>query len=194
MLSILESVEKTGMEKMIKPRQELRGEYRWVQGLKDLINYNENIKGSMLEIGSYIGESTYIFLESKKFNSITCLDMWAAGYDNNDSSSSKMDGVEEEFDSLAKTSNGIIKKVKNSSEFITELFEDNSFDFIYIDGNHTYEWVKQDIQKSLPKLKSGGFIAGHDYNWSGVKAAIDETIGDVDCSFQDTSWIKKINF
>ena len=68
------------MGKMLnKPRQELRGEYRWIQGLKDLISFDDNIKGEMLEIGSYLGESTYIFLESKRFNSITCLDMWAAG-------------------------------------------------------------------------------------------------------------------
>ncbi len=176
-----------------KPRQELRGEYRWIQGLKDLISFDDNIKGEMLEIGSYLGESTYIFLESKRFNSITCLDMWAAGYDANDSSSSKMDGVEKEFDNLVESSSGIIKKIKNSSLHIDTLFEDNSFDFIYIDGNHTYEWVKQDIEKSLPKLKRYSFIAGHDYNWPEVRKAVNSTIGDVDFVFQDTSWIKKIN-
>ena len=178
---------------MIKPRQELRGEYRWTQGLKELLAYDSNIKGQMLEIGSYLGESTYIFLESKRFNSITCLDMWASGYDDNDSSSSKMEGIEKEFDLLVENSNGIIKKIKNSSENIDNLFENKSFDFIYIDGNHTYDWVKQDIEKSLTKLKNGGFIAGHDYNWPEVQKAVSDTIGSIDCFFQDTSWIKKIN-
>ena len=104
-----------------------------------------------------------------------------------------MDGVEKEFDNLAESSSGIIKKIKNSSLHIDTLFEDNSFDFIYIDGNHTYEWVKQDIEKSLPKLKRYSFIAGHDYNWPEVRKAVNSTIGDVDFVFQDTSWIKKIN-
>ncbi len=43
------------------------------------------------------------------------------------------------------------------------LFEDNSLDFVYIDGNHAYEWVKEDIQTWWPKLKKGGLFAGHDY-------------------------------
>ena len=45
----------------------------------------------------------------------------------------------------------------------SELFEDNSLDFIYIDANHTYEGVKVDIEKWYPKIKKGGLISGHDY-------------------------------
>lgn len=43
------------------------------------------------------------------------------------------------------------------------LFEDNSLDFVYIDGNHAYEYVKEDIEAWWPKLKKGGVFAGHDY-------------------------------
>lgn len=50
------------------------------------------------------------------------------------------------------------------------LFQDNSLDFVYIDGNHAYEWVKEDLATWWPKLKKGGLFAGHDYigmDWYG---------------------------
>lgn len=41
-------------------------------------------------------------------------------------------------------------------------------DFVYIDGNHDPEFVKQDIKLYWPKIKSGGFISGHDYGYLNV--------------------------
>jgi len=53
--------------------------------------------------------------------------------------------------------------VRALSEQAVNLFEDNSLDFIYIDGNHAYDFVKQDIELWYPKVKKGGLISGHDY-------------------------------
>jgi hypothetical protein len=36
-------------------------------------------------------------------------------------------------------------------------------DFIYVDANHTYQAVKDDIKLWYPKVKSGGIVMGHDY-------------------------------
>jgi hypothetical protein len=36
-------------------------------------------------------------------------------------------------------------------------------DFVYIDGNHTYDYVKRDIELYYPLIKSGGVIGGHDF-------------------------------
>jgi FkbM family methyltransferase len=47
--------------------------------------------------------------------------------------------------------------------YASELFEDNSLDFVYIDANHTYEGVKEDIKYWYPKVKPGGLLLGHDY-------------------------------
>jgi len=35
-------------------------------------------------------------------------------------------------------------------------------DYVYIDGNHDYEHVKEDIETYFPKLSRGGVLAGHD--------------------------------
>ena len=42
-------------------------------------------------------------------------------------------------------------------------FEDHSLDFVYIDGNHTFDFVMTDIIQWSYKVKPGGIIACHDY-------------------------------
>jgi len=49
----------------------------------------------------------------------------------------------------------------DSVEVLKSLQEKNKFDFIFIDGNHTYEATKQDFEAGLPMLKKGGFVAFH---------------------------------
>lgn len=42
-------------------------------------------------------------------------------------------------------------------------FEDNSLDFVYIDGNHTLPYIAADIFGWERKVRKGGIISGHDY-------------------------------
>jgi hypothetical protein len=44
-----------------------------------------------------------------------------------------------------------------------QQFDDNSIDFVYIDGDHTYEFVSKDIAAWWPKVRAGGILSGHDY-------------------------------
>ena len=53
--------------------------------------------------------------------------------------------------------------LRGLSSDMSSRFEDGSLDLVYIDGNHAYEWVKEDIELWWPKLKPGGILAGHDY-------------------------------
>ena len=58
--------------------------------------------------------------------------------------------------------------IRANSKIASNFFEDNSLDFVYIDANHAYEFVKEDIELWYPKVKSGGYVMGHDYllmNW-----------------------------
>lgn len=53
--------------------------------------------------------------------------------------------------------------VRASSKVASNMFEDNSLDFVYIDANHAYDYVVQDIELWYPKVKEGGYLCGHDY-------------------------------
>jgi disulfide oxidoreductase YuzD len=49
-----------------------------------------------------------------------------------------------------------------------KLFPDNYFDFVYIDANHTWQGITNDIHDWWPKVKLGGYLCGHDYIYKGV--------------------------
>lgn len=62
-------------------------------------------------------------------------------------------------------------------------FEDCSLDFVYIDANHSYKNVTEDITEWSKKVKPGGIISGHDYidHWSRgetyrVRPAVDDYV------------------
>ena len=67
-------------------------------------------------------------------------------------------------------------------------FEDQSLDFVFIDASHEYEDVKKDIEAWLPKIKTGGILAGHDYYvgnvdyFPGVKKAVNECLSNIQTS------------
>jgi hypothetical protein len=53
--------------------------------------------------------------------------------------------------------------IRAKSEHAVDLFEDESLDFVYIDANHKYDAIKQDIELWFPKVRKGGIVSGHDY-------------------------------
>ena len=71
----------------------------------------------------------------------------------------------------------------NSITFLQNQY-DNTYDIIYIDGDHSYNGVKNDLINAYRKIKNGGYIMGHDYEMNmnkaktsynfGTKQAVDE--------------------
>lgn len=71
-----------------------------------------------------------------------------------------------------------------ASVVVADRFPDNHLDWVYIDADHRYEAVRQDLAVWLPKLRPGGILAGDDYGlqgwWSdGVTRAVDEFVAAV---------------
>lgn len=64
--------------------------------------------------------------------------------------------------------------LKSSMEAVKD-FLDESLDFVFIDANHHYEYVVNDIAEWSKKIKKGGIVSGHDYSkhMFEVKAALD---------------------
>ncbi len=63
-----------------------------------------------------------------------------------------------------------------SSDECAKRFDDEFFDLVFIDADHSEDAVRIDLRAWLPKVKTGGVISGHDYgshNHPGVKTAVD---------------------
>ena len=134
-------------------------------GLVSVTEYVRNKLGvnlNMIEIGAYMGESTFIFASSRIFNKIHTIEPHSGNEEFNEMFGYDWDLVKKEFVTNLRFFKNI-KHYSSLSQHTHQHFADGEFDFIYIDGLHTYEAVKQDIELYLPKLKKGGIIGGHDY-------------------------------
>lgn len=162
--------------------------------LTPLIGSLEIENGVMVEIGSYQGESAEQFAKSGKFEKIYCVDPWI-NIDNTEDmiyNYCSFDLVEKEFDKRMKPYNFVYKR-KAFSKDVVCTFNNESLDFVYIDGDHRYESVKHDISVWISKVKEGGYIAGHDYGTKdGVKIAVDEMFRGPIYVFPDYSWVVRI--
>lgn len=73
-------------------------------------------------------------------------------------------------------------------------FEDGSLDFVFIDGDHSYQGVARDIAAWRSKVKPGGLLSGHDYDHpkqGAVKDAVTDLIGDVETGANRT-WFWRV--
>lgn len=67
--------------------------------------------------------------------------------------------------------------IQGDSAEVAETFEDDLFDIVFVDADHSEASVRRDVAAWLPKVKPGGVIAGHDYgskNHPGVQVAVDD--------------------
>ncbi len=167
-------------------------------GLEEMIKYINEISNTkeinMIEIGSYVGESTIIF--SKHFKNVVSIDPYINNYDPDDvvCSYADFEDVYEKFMERTADIRNIINFRLKSDDGIKVL--KRKFDFVYIDGVHTYEQVKKDIINYLPFINENGFIGGHDYLefWKdNVVKAINEILIKPDAVFRDGSWVKKLS-
>lgn len=57
--------------------------------------------------------------------------------------------------------------IKKMSMDAVKDFKDNSLDFVYIDANHEFPYVAEDLFYWSKKVKAGGIVSGHDYHKEG---------------------------
>jgi hypothetical protein len=99
-------------------------------------------------------------------------------------------------DTLARVTpfKGRYKILKGLSVDMAEQVPDHYCDFIFIDGDHSYEGCKADIEAWRDKVKPGGWLCGHDYahpEQGEVKKAVDEAFPEgVELSYNRTWFVK----
>jgi predicted O-methyltransferase YrrM len=138
---------------------------------------------TFVEIGSFKGRSASIMAvniaNSNKDIKFYCVDTWLGSEEHQEG------GAYADRDAINGSLLDIfLNNTKNVSTYITPVqklsteaandFEDNSLSFVFIDASHDYQSVKNDINAWYPKIKSGGTLAGHDWNYQSVQLAVIE--------------------
>ena len=145
------------------------------------------------ELGVHLGHFSKTIIDYAKPKKIHLIDPWIYFEDdiydkaiygpnkgeNQDAMDIRFKSVRERFKNEIEKGQVVIHR--NFSYYIFDDFEDEYFDWIYIDSNHLYDYVKMDLALYYNKVKKGGFISGDDYvegGWwnGGVKKAVDEFI------------------
>lgn len=111
------------------------------------------------EIGVFKGKHALSLLTTLDISTLYLIDPYEPyeGYEEG-----KLHGKEEDLarEALRDHSDRIVWVKKMSSEALGSL--PDGMDFVYIDGNHSYEFVRADMDLYYPKLRHGGTLGGHD--------------------------------
>jgi hypothetical protein len=147
-------------------------------------------RGIGAEVGSWKGDFSAQILKRNKPELLYLIDPWAhrddpgyegAWYGGRVTGQADMDAIHQSvlarFEKQVKR--GKVVVLRKGSIEAAESLAGRPLDWVYIDGDHTYEAVKADLQAFRRLIRPGGVIAGDDYGvegwWSnGVTEAVDE--------------------
>jgi predicted O-methyltransferase YrrM len=135
--------------------------------------------GVCAEIGVFKGNFSEAILHHNRPRQLYLIDPWYSGA----ADLPKLDAdaihasVRERFASEIATATVVLNREPSADA--SRRFDDNFFDWIYVDGDHHYDAVKQDLELYFPKVKTGGYIVCDDYHFAGnhddgVTRAVDE--------------------
>jgi len=121
--------------------------------------------GEGAEVGTYYGEFALQILGAWQGKRLYCIDPWRA----QDPAVYKDGCAAVDWEAVYGQVRAVLGKDKRvkimrmlSEEAACEILPD-SLDFVYLDGNHSYHSVKEDLRAWWPKIKSGGLLGGHDF-------------------------------
>jgi len=132
--------------------------------MRPMVNYliNQNYNGGLVgcEIGVASGNNALSMLRNLPIKKLYLVDPYIHydGYSLYD-----MDDLRKRVNYRLKEYKNKIIWLKKKSEEIADDIDICSLDFIYIDGNHDYNFVNKDIRMAWEKTKKGGIIGGHDF-------------------------------
>lgn len=143
-----------------------------VVDLIQLVKMVEKPNMQVAEIGVYDGESTFTYIDIIKKNKgkLFLIDTWMGNV--GETQGPHRYNPNTWYDVYTKLRNKIkfkgYKKItkfyKMDSNKAYKLIPYKSLDLCFIDGDHGYKGVMKDINNYKSKVKSGGILAGHDYN------------------------------
>ena len=153
--------------------------------LPHYLNEN-NLQGTGVEVGVKNGRFSKHILKYWKGKLLYSIDSWqlknpSARKGKKNSSTFNEDRYNRTKRALSEFKQRSIILIKTSIEG-SKIIPNNSLDFCYIDADHSYDSVYEDLNTWFFKVKTGGLLCGHDYalktgnhrNVIGVKRAVDQ--------------------
>jgi hypothetical protein len=134
-------------------------------------NYKSDPELVGVEIGVYAGEGAFFILNTLPIKKLYLVDPYLE-YEEFKDTLGWEGRRQTDYDNFFLMATNLLKKFKDKIEFIKKKSEDatgdipDNLDFVYIDGNHEYEFVKRDIEMYYPKVKKGGVIGGDNFESS----------------------------
>ena len=129
--------------------------------------YNRPLVG--VEIGVYRGENSFDMLANLKIEKLYLIDPYEDYYGGCWESRKKQSEYDDIYNTITKKLIPYKDKVevirKKSCDAIDKIPE---VDFVYIDGNHEFDYVLQDIALYYPKIKEGGVLSGDNLEYKDV--------------------------
>lgn len=114
------------------------------------------------EIGVEAGLYSEVLCQSIPGLELYCVDAWKAYSGYRDHTSQSV--MEDLYWKASRRLRGYgAEIVREFSMDAVKHFNDNTLDFVYIDGNHEFRHVVDDICEWTKKVRPGGIVAGHDY-------------------------------
>jgi len=135
--------------------------------------------GRCAEIGVKNGDFSAKILEINRPTTLYLIDPWFDAPGLVRVHEQRYQNVRSRF--AAEIASGRVHLIRETSESAAPKIADASLSWVYIDGDHRYEFVKRDLELYFAKVKAGGYIVCDDYhyagNWSdGVTRAVDEVM------------------
>lgn len=133
------------------------------------------------EIGTFYGANivSVAMTYGKHPDSVlVAIDPWS-DYNDYPEYKGQQSGIYETFCKNIEPYGSKIQTKRGYSHEIIPTLEDNTYDIIYIDGNHEPEYVLEDAILSFRKVKPHGYLVFDDYGWGGpdlTKRGIDAFI------------------
>jgi len=145
---------------------------------------------SILEIGSWTGASTLTWCMAmdtycRDSGKILCVDPWSPYFSEEQANQGphyrimkQMAGLDIAYDLFQHNVNFApsdvdVNHMRGKSTDILPYLQDQSFDVLYIDGDHAYESALFDIRAAKRLVKTGGFICGDDLEVQGIECDLD---------------------
>lgn len=134
----------------------------WFKDVEKYFRHTPTEPLRVLQIGTYTGDATEWLLKNRKIERISDVDTWQGSVEVGHQSIDFSE-VEKYYDSRI-TDDRVMKFKMTSDEFF--LVNEMSYNFIYIDGDHTASQTALDGLNAFKWLETGGVMAFDDYLWN----------------------------